>query len=513
MFTVKSKSEFLSDIRALHPNLINVRLNSVEVDRNKRSIRYNFICDKTVDDELKNLLLKEAEKITLPAFNVVTVTVKKIASDVELICNAIMNFLTSNYPSISVFLKTTDLSCSVGESQVRYKIKFTKDVIEYIQRNNVFHKLNEYLGKNFCSEFIGSYEEKEQEETFSLLNQEVYLSQLQKIEHRTIKVKDVCIIDDLHLGDLAIYLEDVTTYGTYVVCGKVIDVVERETKKGKPMFVFKINDTTGEIRGGYFTKKATYQKIRDIKAGDSIIARLTFGEYNGNDSYTFNQINRCTFPDNFEKKEKFKKSAPAQYSLIYPEPASTIKVSTVFDVEDELPKELTEKTYVIFDLETTGLDVMSNGITEIGAVKIVNGKISEQWTTLVKPDYNIDADNFKITGISNEMVKDSPKFSQVIPDFMKFIDGAVLVGHNASTFDIKFLNRFATAEDYEVKNELLDTLVMARGCLPELRKHDLATLAEHFGVVFHHHRALNDSYATAEVFIELMKIKHAKEKM
>ena len=165
MFTVKSKSEFLSDIRALHPNLINVRLNSVEVDRNKRSIRYNFICDKTVDDELKNLLLKEAEKITLPAFNVVTVTVKKIASDVELICNAIMKFLTSNYPSISVFLKTTDLSCSVGESQVRYKIKFTKDVIEYIQRNNVFHKLNEYLGKNFCSEFIGSYEEKEQEES------------------------------------------------------------------------------------------------------------------------------------------------------------------------------------------------------------------------------------------------------------------------------------------------------------------------------------------------------------
>lgn len=507
MFTVKSKSEFLSDLRALHPNLINIRLSEVEVDRAEKSIRYHFICDKTVDENLKNLILKEAEKITSPAFSLVTVTVRKIVSDSELICNAILKFITQNYPSISIFLKTTDLSCTLSETEVRYKIKLTKDAIEYVQRNGVFSKLNEYLGKNFCSEFLGSFEEKEQEETISLLNQEVYLSQLQKIEHRTIKVKDVCIIDDLQLGDLAIYLEDVTSHGTYVVCGKVVEINERKTKKDKPMFVIKLNDTTGEIRGNYFSKKSSIQKIRDIKAGDHIIARLTLGEYNGKDSYTFEKINRCTFPDDFVKKEKFKKHAPANYSLIYPERATTIKVNTVFDMAEQLPDELTKKTYVVFDLETTGLDVMSNGITEIGAVKIINGKISEQWSTLIKPDYNIDAENFKITGISNEMVKNSPKFHQVIPDFMKFIDGCVLVGHNASIFDMKFLNRFATAEDYEVKNELIDSLVMARSCLPELRKHDLATLAEHFGVVFHHHRVLSDSYATAEIFIELMKIK------
>ena len=198
---------------------------------------------------------------------------------------------------------------------------------------------------------------------------------------------------------------------------------------------------------------------------------------------------------------------PKDYKVIFPEPATTIKVKSVFDMDETLPQELTEKEYVVFDLETTGLDLMSNGITEIGAVKIVNGKITEQFTTLVKPDYKISEENEKITGISEEMVKDAPKIGTVIPDFMKFIDGAILVAHNAE-FDIKFIKRFAGAEEYEVKNKYLDTVEMARAHLPQLKRHDLQTCADHFGISFHHHRALTDVYATAEIFIELMKIKN-----
>ena len=108
------------------------------------------------------------------------------------------------------------------------------------------------------------------------------------------------------------------------------------------------------------------------------------------------------------------------------------------------------------------------------------------------------------------MVKDSPKFPQVIPDFMKFIEGATLVAQN-SDFDMKFIKRFASSEDYEIKNQVVDTLALARKYLPQLKKHNLATLAEYFGIVFHHHRALSDSYATAEIFIELLKIKEKTE--
>jgi DNA polymerase-3 subunit alpha (Gram-positive type) len=132
--------------------------------------------------------------------------------------------------------------------------------------------------------------------------------------------------------------------------------------------------------------------------------------------------------------------------------------------------------------------------------------MTEQFTTLVKPDYPITEENVAITGITPEMVKDAPKIGMVIPDFMKFIEGAVLVAHNAE-FDTKFIKRFAGGEEYEVKNKVLDTLEMARTLLPQLKRHDLHTIADHFGIIFHHHRAMSDAYATAEAFIELMKLK------
>ena len=193
---------------------------------------------------------------------------------------------------------------------------------------------------------------------------------------------------------------------------------------------------------------------------------------------------------------------------MFPSPASIVKVGSVFD-DYTLPEELTANTYVVFDLETTGLDLMNNGITEIGAVKIEKGVITEQFTTLVKPDYPISAEITKITGITSEMVKDAPKISTVIPDFMKFIEGAILVAHNAE-FDMKFIKRFAGAEEYEISNKYIDSVDLVRSLLPQLKRADLGTVADHFGIIFHHHRALSDAYATAEAFIELMKIKAKK---
>jgi DNA polymerase-3 subunit alpha (Gram-positive type) len=106
------------------------------------------------------------------------------------------------------------------------------------------------------------------------------------------------------------------------------------------------------------------------------------------------------------------------------------------------------------------------------------------------------------------MVKDAPKISTVIPDFMKFIEGCTLVAHNAE-FDMKFIKRFAGASGYEVKNPVIDSLELARKTLPELRRHDLHTIADHFSIVFQHHRALPDAYTTSEVFVEMMKIKNS----
>ena len=200
---------------------------------------------------------------------------------------------------------------------------------------------------------------------------------------------------------------------------------------------------------------------------------------------------------------------PRNYKKILPETASTVKINSVFDMGEVLPDELTNKTYVVFDLETTGLDVSDNGITEIGAVKIAGGVITEQWTTLVRPDYPITKEITDITGITPEMVENAPKIEEVFPDFMKFTEYCVLVAHNAS-FDMGFIRRFARESGYDVKNTVIDTVELSRKTLPELKHNDLKTVADRFGIVFRHHRALSDAYATAEAFIEMMKIKVKK---
>jgi DNA polymerase-3 subunit alpha (Gram-positive type) len=104
------------------------------------------------------------------------------------------------------------------------------------------------------------------------------------------------------------------------------------------------------------------------------------------------------------------------------------------------------------------------------------------------------------------MVKDSPKISEILQDFMKFIDGATLVAQNAE-FDMSFLKRFASADDYKVTNKVMDTMILSRELFPTQKHHNLKTIAERFGITFHHHRALSDAYATAEAFIKMMKIK------
>lgn len=509
MYTVKNSAEFLSALTGLDERLKDLKLSSVEVDKEKSSVTYNFICDKAVDADLREKILDVCEKNTARIFSSVTVNVAKIVSNGDLIVRAAFKFLKDNYPSVSIFLEQEDISVVTEGNLVKYKLRLTKDGAEYVVKNGALKKLNEFLSKNFCSEFAGGTEIKPDNVSVNLLSEEVFEGELEKIEYRTIKVRDVLVIDDPTIGENAVYIEDVSD-GTHTVCGKITEITERETKNGKPFFIIHIDDTTGTLSGVYFSKKTTYDKIKRLQAGDAIIARGTLGEYGGRRSFTFDKINGCTFPDDFVKKSRRKKTAPRNYKLVFPEPASTVKVSTVFNYNEVLPEELTEKTFVVFDFETTGTDFMNNGITEIGAVKIEKGKITEQFTTLVKPDYPISQEIIDITGITPEMVKDAPKIDKVLPDFLKFIEYSVIVAHNAP-FDTSFLRRFANENDYEVSNKVMDTLEMSRRLLPALRHHDLKTIADYFGIVFRHHRALSDAYATAEAFIELMKIKHKND--
>lgn len=161
--------------------------------------------------------------------------------------------------------------------------------------------------------------------------------------------------------------------------------------------------------------------------------------------------------------------------------------------------------YVAFDLETTGISWKKDGVVEISAVKVREGKPVDEFSTLVNPGCPISPEASAVNGITDDMVEDSPGFDEALSDFMEFAGEDVLVGHNIYSFDMKFLYRFA--QKYwgkTIGNDYVDTLSLSRSCLTELPRHRLTDLASHFGISTEGaHRALKDSYMTHLVYEKL----------
>ena len=179
-------------------------------------------------------------------------------------------------------------------------------------------------------------------------------------------------------------------------------------------------------------------------------------------------------------------------------------------VEDriEICENATDETldcdFVVFDIETTGLSCTDDEITEIGAVKISNGVVTDRWSTFVNPKRPIPEKIVTLTGITDEMVSDAPAIEGVLPDFITFCNGCVLVAHNAA-FDTSFIKAKCKRCNIEYSFAALDTLKLARCMYPQLPNHKLDTLTKHLNVLLeNHHRAVNDAKATADAFIKML---------
>lgn len=168
---------------------------------------------------------------------------------------------------------------------------------------------------------------------------------------------------------------------------------------------------------------------------------------------------------------------------------------------------LEETEYVVFDLETTGAKAPPCRITEIGAYRVKNFEVTDEFHTLVNPEMPIPPFITSLTGISDKMVKCAPRFCDVVDDFLGFIGDSVLVAHNAR-FDMGFLNHEVgrVYEDYRVANPSLCTVQLSRTLLPHIENHKLKTVANYFSIeLINHHRASEDARATAGIFVNLLR--------
>ncbi len=165
---------------------------------------------------------------------------------------------------------------------------------------------------------------------------------------------------------------------------------------------------------------------------------------------------------------------------------------------------------VVFDLETTGLSPLDSQIIEFGAVKLVNGEVVDRFSSFVHPVFEdpnegIPENITKLTSITNEMVADAPLIEEVLPKFMQFSDGCLLVAHNA-LFDTGFVREACKKQEIPFENPFLDTVALSRFINPNLHNHKLDSLADFYGLGdFNHHRAVEDAEMLERIYVQMLE--------
>lgn len=163
-------------------------------------------------------------------------------------------------------------------------------------------------------------------------------------------------------------------------------------------------------------------------------------------------------------------------------------------------------SYVVFDLETTGFSSNSDRIIEIGAVKVVDGKEVDTFSEFVNPKRPIPFEIENLTHINDDMVKDAKVIEEVLPEFLAFCEGSVLVAHNAE-FDVGFVEANCKRMGIETDFSVIDTVELAHILLPELGRFKLDTVAKHLKITLaNHHRAVDDAGATAKIFVRFIEM-------
>ncbi|MBR4869631.1 MAG: PolC-type DNA polymerase III, partial [Oscillospiraceae bacterium] len=167
------------------------------------------------------------------------------------------------------------------------------------------------------------------------------------------------------------------------------------------------------------------------------------------------------------------------------------------DLDDEI---------VCFDIETSGLSVKKEAITEIGAVVLKNGEVKERFQTFVNPNRRLTPENIGLTGITDEMLKDAPQPKEALQAFLDFVDGRPLAAHNAD-FDISFIREWCEKTGLDFDPTYIDSLILAQNLLPDLGKYKLDIVAEHLELpAFNHHRASDDAATVAYMLIPFWKM-------
>lgn len=366
----------------------------------------------------------------------------------------------------------------------------------------------------------------------------------------------------------AVPLESITgEMGEVVIRGQVLSVDEREIRNEKTILIFAVTDLTDSIVVKMFlenaqvpqikesVKKEAFLKIKGVTTIDRFDGELTIGSVRGIrkiGDFTSKRMDtspekrielHChtkmsdmdgvtdaaalvkrayewghkaiaitdhgvvqAFPEAYHCFDAWGGCVPpdADFKVIYGMEAYLVD-DTKGMVQKGRKQELSGR-FVVFDLETTGFSPIANKIIEIGAVLVENGVVTDHFSTFVNPEVPIPYRIEELTGIDDSMVMDAPTIEEILPDFLDFCKGAVLVAHNAP-FDVGFVERNCQQLGLSYDFTSVDTVGMARFLLPALNRFKLDTVAKALQIPLdNHHRAVDDAGCTAQIFIKFVEM-------
>ena len=469
--------------------------------------------DHTLDDETKTKIKTLITQLA-PIKSDTNFYYRKSFLLNDLIVKSIITYSDEVFKSLEVY--SDNVQVNINGEIVSIAISVNEAVYGLVDKLNYIDKLNDYLEHNYFGTFdinVTSFALPNNGEDL-LEKRKIYDAPETFIDNQIFEVVDVEPIYVKNMVYRALPLAKVKAgMGTVTVAGRIkffnkstyIRIVEKDGKseeQEKTRYNFELIYEDTKLSCVIFPTKQLLDKGDIFKDGQEVICLCDVDEYRERLSLKIKEIAFCKIPEKEVVPIEFL-SENKNYITVKPVPYYEESQLNMFEEIKQLPPMLDNKSYVVFDLETTGLDYQSCEIIEIGAVKVVNGKITETFSTLIKPTKPIPEDATAVNNITNEMVAKAPSLQQVIPDFYKFTRDCTLVAHNIG-FDSKFLIYYGEKCRYNFDNELVDSLAMSRKHLHSIKNHKLKTICEYFGVeLINAHRALADTVATAKCFIKL----------
>ena len=513
--------QFLEKSNGAFPEL---KFNSATYRRDKHELEVRFIIsayDSELYNENKIADVKSVVESIFPGINIVVTFIRTYADKIN-VTSKIYEYFNKYEQMLFKFLSEKNMQLDISDREIEIKISFDTPTFMLLKNTDSEARLKEYLDENFNGEISVSYIEN----VVDINN--IKVEDLVETQHSHQASESCRLIkttgcDKVYsrgkvsaITQMPSYISDIKNPTENVVlCGKISGLQHKEYKnkrynpddpsskepETKPMFRCVLDDTTGHIECVCFPRLNDVEMLKSLSEDEEVIClgNVSVSTYNGQLSYALDGIFRCSIQfDSIQQVQN--KECPKEYTTVFPEPYTKVSQESLFEEKKAVPDFIQNKTFVIFDFEATDKYINTAEPIEIAAVKMVDGTFTEVFQSFVKPNEEISDFITELTSITNEMVKDAPKFEDILPDFFKFTRGCTLVGHNISGYDFPLLEKYARQEGYKFDNELVDTLLLAREHLTEFKRFDLVSLSKNLGISHKNaHRAIADVYATSEL--------------